>query len=222
MTTAATLRLLLCFMPVVYRIFRLISLLAVVSVTGWRVQAATTNDAGAFGHSVHGEAFDEGPRQAAYLMVGMPEIDFPVTSSSAEVQKFFNQGVGQLHGFWYFEAERSFRQVLRLDTNCVMAYWGLAMANVQNEKRAKSFMEKAVKLTNGIPRREYLYIDSLAKLYLGTETNDVEKHRKYVRDLEQIIEEFPEDLEAKAFLAFKVWENNGRTKISRGPATSDA
>lgn len=206
-------------MALVDQIFRIVSVLALVLVPGCLVQAATTNDAGAFGHSVHGEAFDEGPRQAAYLMPGMPEIEFPVTSSSAEAQKFFNQGVGQLHGFWYFEAERSFRQVWRLDTNCVMAYWGLAMANVQNEKRAKGFMEKVVKLTNGIPRREFLYIDSLAKLYLGTESNDVEKHRKYVRDLEQIIEEFPEDLEAKAFLAFKVWENNGRTKISSHTAT---
>src|SRR6188474_950585 len=106
LTRAGAPRLLLCFMSLVHWIFRIISVLALVSVPGLSVQAATTNDAGAFGHSVHGETFDEGPRQAAYLMPGMPEIDFPVTSISAEAQKFFNQGVGQLHGFWYFEAER--------------------------------------------------------------------------------------------------------------------
>lgn len=183
------------------------------------VLESNASDPGAFGHSIHGEAFDEGPRQAAYLMPGMPEIDFPVTTTSPEAQKFFNQGVGQLHGFWYFEAERSFRQVALMDTNCVMAFWGLAMANVQNEKRAKAFMEKGVKLTNGIPRREFLYMESLANFYLGDEKNDVEKHRKYVRALEQIIEEFPDDLEAKALLAFKVWENNGRSKISSYTAT---
>lgn len=183
------------------------------------IAPARASDAGAFGHSVHGEAFDEGPRQAAYLMPGMPDIDFPVTIAHAEGQKFFNQGVGQLHGFWYFEAERSFRQAQQLDTNCAMAYWGLAMANVQNEKRAKVFMEKGVKLTNGIPRRECLYMESLAKFYLGGETNEVEKHRKYVRDLEQIIEEFPDDLEAKTFLAFKIWDNGGRIKISSHTAT---
>lgn len=195
----------------------LVSLAAFVSLSTFG--AASTNDPGAFGHSMHGEAFDEGPRQAAYLMPGMPEINFPITTASAEAQKFFNQGVGQLHGFWYFEAERSFRQVAKLDTNCVMAYWGLAMANVQNEKRAKAFLEKAVKLTNGLPRREHLYIDSLAKLYLGDEKNDVEKHRKYVKALEQIIEEFPDDLEAKTLLAFKIWDNNGRIRISSHTAT---
>jgi hypothetical protein len=67
------------------------------------------------GHSLHGEAFDEGPRQAAVLMEGMPKIDFPITTKSPEAQKFFTQGVAQQHGFWYFEAERSHRQASALD-----------------------------------------------------------------------------------------------------------
>ncbi len=152
-------------------------------------------------------------------MAGMPDIDFPVTIANPEGQKFFNQGVGQLHGFWYFEAERSFRQVAVLDTNCVMAYWGLAMANVYNEKRARQFVERAVKMTNGIPRREFLYVESLAKFYLRENQNETDRHRAYVRSLEQIVEEFPDDIEAKAFLAFKIWENGGRHKISSHTAT---
>src|SRR5689334_19737923 len=79
--------------------------------------SARADDEGEFqaGHSAHGEAFNEGPRQAAYLMEGMPDLDFPISTSSSVAQKFFNQGFGQLHGFWYFEAERSFRQVAMLD-----------------------------------------------------------------------------------------------------------
>ena len=198
------------------------------------------------GHSFHGEAYDEGPRQAAYLMEGMPRIDFPVTTTNALAQKFFNQGVGQLHGFWYFEAERSFRQVALLDTNCVMAAWGLAMANVYNEKRAREFTKQGVARTNSVnvSRREQLYLESLAKFYAEDKKKDENKdekksvakeekpaapkpgedaeakrHRAYVRSLEQIIEEFPGDLEAKAFLVFKIWENAGRTKISSHMAT---
>src|SRR6185503_14056461 len=132
------------------------------------------------GHSLHGEAFNEGPRQAAYLMDGMPKIDFPAATQSKEAQAFFNQGVGQLHGFLYFEAERSFRQVGALDTNCAMAYWGMAMANVQNDKRARQFMEKAVKLTNDLGRRELLYVDSLANFYLKSRSgSSEERHRRY-------------------------------------------
>lgn len=175
------------------------------------------------GHSLHGEAFNEGPRQKAYLMEGMPKIDFPITTKSEAAQPFFNQGIGQLHGFLYFEAERSFRQAAALDTNCVMAYWGMAMANVQNEKRAKPFIEKAVKLTNDLARRELLYVDSLAKFYLKTSSSrsggSDDRHRQYVKSLEQIIEEFPDDLEARTFLVFKIWDNNGRSRISSHTAT---
>ncbi|MEN9675056.1 MAG: Alkyl hydroperoxide reductase subunit, partial [Verrucomicrobiota bacterium] len=54
------------------------------------------------GHSLHGEAYNEGPRQAAYLMAGMPKVQFAVSTTNGLAQQFFTQGVGQLHGFWYF------------------------------------------------------------------------------------------------------------------------
>ena len=67
------------------------------------------------GHSQHGQAFNEGPRQQAYLMSGTGAVHLAVTTSNPTAQKFIDQGVGQLHGFWYFEAERSFRQAAMLD-----------------------------------------------------------------------------------------------------------
>ena len=50
------------------------------------------------GHSAHGEAFNEGPRQEAHLMAGTGSVSFPVTTQSKAAQQFFTQGVGQLHG----------------------------------------------------------------------------------------------------------------------------
>ena len=96
------------------------------------------------GHSAHGEAFNEGPRQAAYLMPNPGNVHFPVTSPHPDVQAMFDQGVGQLHGFWYFEAERSFRQVAAWDPDCAMAYWGMAVANRENEERAAAFAQEAI------------------------------------------------------------------------------
>src|SRR5262245_39282955 len=81
------------------------------------------------GHSIHCEALEEGPRQQAHHMAGVGEVHFPVTTSNVEAQAFFDQGVAQLHTFYYFEAERSFRQAALLDPQCAMAYWGMAMAN---------------------------------------------------------------------------------------------
>jgi hypothetical protein len=38
------------------------------------------------GHSAHGQAFNEGPRQPAYLMAGMPKIEFTVTTTNELAQ----------------------------------------------------------------------------------------------------------------------------------------
>src|SRR5262245_3785457 len=64
----------------------------------------------AAGHSLHGEAFDDGPRHHAEPMPGMGKIRFAVSTANPEAQAFVDQGVAQLHSFFYFEAERSFRQ----------------------------------------------------------------------------------------------------------------
>ena len=40
------------------------------------------------GHSNHGEAFNEGPRQKAYLMEGTGDVSFPATCAKPIVQKF--------------------------------------------------------------------------------------------------------------------------------------
>src|SRR6187431_2738074 len=65
-------------------------------------EAATTPSGPLPGHSQHGEVFNEGPRQQAYLMPGMPKIQFPTSTKSAEAQKFIEQVMGQIHGFWYY------------------------------------------------------------------------------------------------------------------------
>src|SRR5690606_13316905 len=137
------------------------------------------------GHSMHGEAFNEGPRQAAYLMEGMGEVDFPVTTDNAEAQAFFNQGDAHLHGFWYFEAERSFRQVALLDPDCAMAYWGMSKANFNNEERAAKFIKEAVARRDQADDRERMYIDALAAYH--SEKNGKRKRQRYVRALENII-----------------------------------
>ena len=117
------------------------------------------------GHSSHGEVFNEGPRSAAYLMERPDSVSFPVTTKHPETQAFFNQGIGQLHGFWYFEAERTFRQVAANDPDCAMAYWGMAMANVDNKERATGFANEAWSRRQHADEREKLYIDSLARFY---------------------------------------------------------
>lgn len=174
-----------------------------------------------YGHSSQGEAFDEGPRQKAFLMKGMAKIVFPVTTRSSQAQKFFEQGVAQLHAYWYFEAERSFRQAAALDPDCAMAYWGMAMANsnvVFNEARAKGFIEQAMKRRAKASAREKLWIENLNG-FLNADPNlkdrDKTRRKAYIAGLQKLVNDYPNELEAKAFLAHQWLEHNDLAPSSK-------
>jgi peroxiredoxin/Flp pilus assembly protein TadD len=201
------------------------------------------------GHSYHGDAFNEGPRQAAYLMPGMAPIDFPTSASQPRAQAFFEQGIAQLHGFWYFEAERSFRQAAAIDSDFAMAYWGMSLANRENADRARGFIETAVKLKDKATPREQKYIEAYAQFFkpldeapepktAADDANETERkladlerevhqsresdkeqerRRKLLSDLERIIDQHPEDIEAKALLIAEMWfaQDTGLGIVSR-------
>ena len=168
------------------------------------------------GHSANGEAFNEGPRQAAVLMPGCGDaVKFPISSKQAEAQKFFTQGIGQLHGFWYYEAERSFRQVAALDPGCAMAYWGMSMANVNNEKRASAFIKKATPLKAKATPREQKWIAVLENLYRDNDKRDKkQKSLDCIKDFETLVQDDPKDTEAKAFLVWRIWFSREEATIS--------
>lgn len=187
------------------------------------------------GRSRHGGAFDEGPRQAAYLMPGMSaQVHMKIAGLSEEAQAYFDQGLCQLHGFWYFESERSFRMVAKLQPECAMAYLGMALDNVENVARAVPFVAEAVRRSADCPRYEQLWIDAYAKYYriddaarTDLRSGDAERvtksiaalktanekrddrrdlHKKLLEDLGTIVYEFPTDVEARARLALETWD----------------
>jgi hypothetical protein len=151
------------------------------------------------GHSHYGEAFDRGPRHSAYLMGGTGKVHFPVSSKDPLVQKFVEQGIGQLHGFWFAEAERSFREAARIDPNCGIAYWGMAVANqTLNPVRARQFAAEAARHEGGLSDRERMYLKAL---------DDKAGYQP-------LIAKYPDDLEAKAFEVWRLWherEHNERS-----------
>jgi peroxiredoxin len=173
-------------------------------------QDAADKPAPAAGHSYHGEVFNEGPRQAAVLIPGTGEVHLEVTTKSEEARRFFKQGVGQLHGYWFFEAERSFRQAAKLDPDAAMFYWGMAMANFKNDTRGKKFIDEAVARKEKASDREKLWIDGLAAYFKDPKTDAKKRLRDYVRSLEKILEKHPVEVEAEAFLLHQVFYNSGK------------
>src|SRR5215813_11783348 len=67
------------------------------------------------------------PTLPAKLLPGMGTVHLAITTVSPEAQKFFDQGVAQMHSFWAREAERSFLQAAALDPSAPMPQWGIAM-----------------------------------------------------------------------------------------------
>jgi peroxiredoxin len=161
---------------------------------------------GKLGHSAHGEAFDVGPRQKPWVMTGIGEAHFPITTSNPEVQKWFDQGNALLHSFWDYEAERAFRWCLKLEPDNAMAYWGLARASqirgLGGSHRAADMTREALKRRDKVSPREQLYIDSMAAQVLPdpiTGKNGDEERADKI--LETLCVRYPDDMEARALLA---------------------
>ena len=138
------------------------------------------------GHSVHGEVFDEGPRQAAVLMGNTGNVVWPVQSQVPQVQAFINQGLGQLHGFWFFESERSFRQAAKLDPDCATAYLGMALSNFENQKRARGFMEEATKRKDKVSAHERMYIDAFETFFREEPKPEETKDAKFYAAFDRV------------------------------------
>ncbi len=163
------------------------------------------------GHSKHGSAFDSGMRTKPWVMNGIGNTPFPITCKNKEVQQWFNQGNALLHSFWFEEAERSFRWCLKLDPDCAMAYWGLARCGFTwftrspkhlDEKftdRYRKFLNEAIRRKDKVTDRERMYIEAWEYGY----AQDLDNRTVVIVDkLQAIVLKYPDDIEAKALLAF--------------------
>ena len=149
--------------------------------------------------------------QLAPRLQNLGDHEFPVTTNSARAQLFINQGLMLTYGFNHAEAERSFREAARLDPDCAMAYWGMALVLGPNinmpmspeaEQPAHDMIRKAVALKKNASEREQAYIDALAKRYTGAEkpTRSV-LDRAYAVAMRELHDRFPDDLDAATLYA---------------------
>ncbi|MGE0829787.1 MAG: hypothetical protein AB7O04_10605 [Hyphomonadaceae bacterium] len=62
------------------------------------------------------------------LMRGLGNAHLQITTSNAQAQAYFDQGLRMTHNFNHAEAIRAFREAQRIDPECAMCYWGEAFA----------------------------------------------------------------------------------------------
>src|SRR5262247_1922061 len=161
----------------------------------------------------------------ARLVDGYGTVHMPIATKSEEAQRFFDQGLALLHSFWSYEADRSFERSAQLDPECAMAQWGIAMAAV-NEKRRDEAIRRAKELAVKASEREKLYVAAVEARYQGERTT-VQNNgflgasEPYQKAMRKIVAFYPDDLEAKLFLALASmsgYERDGSPK----PGTIEA
>lgn len=152
----------------------------------------------------------------------------PVTTSSPLAQQYFDQGLRLLYGFNHDEARKSFEQAARLDPNCAMAYWGIALVvgpnynlpmDPKHEQLAWDNVQKALALKPKVSENERAYIDALARRYtLDPAVDRKQLQADYARAMRDVARRFPEDLDAATLFAeammnlrpWDLWTKDGK------------
>jgi tetratricopeptide (TPR) repeat protein len=138
------------------------------------------------------------------LMQGIGDANLKITTNSDAAQAYFNQGLRLLHDFWDFEAYRAFKEAARLDPNAAMAYWGEFEAlNMRGPvvDDGKAAIEKAKSLADKVSEHERYYIRAAEHEVNG---NKPEEKTAYQHEMESLIDNYPDDVDAQALLALSV------------------
>ena len=146
------------------------------------------------------------------LFEGLGSQGRQVTTSSAEAQRYFNQGLCFLYAFNHDEAIRSFRQATVLDPACAMAWWGISVANgphinnpVVPPERAKAAWDALTKAREATPKAsktEQALIAALAKRYAHPQPEDRKPlDEAYAAAMREVWKAHPDDPDVGALFA---------------------
>jgi tetratricopeptide (TPR) repeat protein len=172
---------------------------------------------------------DEPNKPQVPLFDGLGERSRKIQTKNPKAQRYFDQGVMFIADFNHDEAVRSFREAARLDPECAMAYWGIALARSTNinhpdftPAKAKVIAEavaKAREKANGEKDANRALIEALAVRYPAPapkERADAEK--AYSRAMKAVWEKFPKDADVGTLYAeslmnlrpYDYWKEDGK------------
>ena len=184
----------------------------------------TTLVQGQHGHGGHSTPV----KPPIWLDEGLGDIDHPVTTKSAEAQKFFNQGLAYLYGFNHAEGINSFRHATELDPEMAMAYWGMSLAlgsnyNVTADEaqlvEAYENLQKAITLSVKASQADKDYIAALSKRYAKDPKTDRKALAEaYKNAMGELVKKYPDDLDAATLYAesmmnlrpWQLWSLDGK------------
>ena len=124
------------------------------------------------------------------LRPGTGNVHEAVTTSSAEAQAFYDQGINYLHGYVWIEAARSFRQAIRLDPNLALAWIGLSRvySGLDDPRSARDAVARAEALAARVSPREQRRIALRARqLEAMADVTDAVKHAAYKKAVDDAL-----------------------------------
>jgi tetratricopeptide (TPR) repeat protein len=173
----------------------------------------------------------ESTEPTARLFDNLGNYHHPISTNIPLAQRYFDQGLILAYGFNHAEAKRSFLEAARLDPNCAMCYWGVALVlgpNINASMDAKAVPEawnaihKAIKLSQNTSDKEKAYIQALAKRYSLKPVEDRSAlDVAYVNAMGEVKQRYPNDLDAATLFAeaimdtmpWNYWTEDGKPNL---------
>jgi tetratricopeptide (TPR) repeat protein len=167
------------------------------------------------------EAAPADQTDAPPLFDNLGSLHHPITTTSEQAQRYFDQGLRLVYAFNHEEAIRSFEAAAQLDPQAAMPYWGIALAlgpNInsvmekKNERRAIEMAQKARRLAGHIAPVEQAYIEALVTRYVGRKgVKRKGLDEAYAKAMRSVAQRFPEDgdaatLFAEALMDLRPWD----------------
>jgi tetratricopeptide (TPR) repeat protein len=134
-----------------------------------------------------------------------------ISTTHAQAQRYFDQGLTLAYGFNHAEAKRSFLAALKLDPRCAMCAWGASLVLGPNinlpmleaaNAEAYALARQAGSLAAGARLVEQALIEALQRRYSATWTADrAALDRDYANAMRRVAERFPDDADVQALFA---------------------
>ena len=162
------------------------------------------------------------------LFDNLGSLHHPITTTSEQAQRYFDQGLRFVYAFNHEEAIRSFEAAAQEDPKAAMPYWGIALAlgpNInsamekKDEHRAIEMVQKARQLADHVTSVEQAYIDGLVTRYMGRKgVKRKGLDEAYAKAMRSVAQRFPEDADAATLFAealmdlrpWDLWKTDGR------------
>ncbi len=172
------------------------------------------------------------PAQQAKLYDNLGDYHRAVSTTNAEAQRYFDQGLRLTYAFNHEEAGRSFEAAAALDPSCAISWWGAALvlgpnynqpAGADRAKKAVALLARAKAAPNASPVERAL-VAALDKRYVDPppaaddQKGQAALDEAYANAMRDVARQFPADDDVQVLFAesmmdlrpWRLWEPDGK------------